>query len=90
MVVKNLHNTGGRPAPTGYGSWLEWWMDQKGVTKTPDCANHACGKRAILGGHVKKDSSDDNAWYIVPLCDGCNTLEDPFTVSAADMAAINP
>ena len=61
MVVKNLHNTGGRPAPTGYGSWLEWWMDQKGVTKTPDCANHACGKRAILGGHVKKDSSDDNA-----------------------------
>lgn len=90
MVVKNLHNTGGRPAPTGYGSWLEWWMDQKGVTKTSDCANHACGKQAILGGHVKKDSSDDNAWYIVPLCDGCNKLEDPFTVSAADMAAINP
>ena len=90
MVVKNLHNTGGRPAPTGYGSWLEWWMDQKGVTNTPDCANHACGKRATLGGHVKKGSSDDNAWYIVPLCDGCNKLEDPFTVSAADMAAINP
>lgn len=90
MDVKNLHNTGGRPAPTGYGSWLGWWMDQKGVTNTPDCANHACGKRATLGGHVKKDSSDDNAWYIVPLCDGCNKLEDPFTVSAADMAAIHP
>ena len=90
MVVKTLHNTGGRPAPKGYNSWLKWWMDQKGVTNTPDCANHACGKRAILGGHVKKDSSDDNAWYIVPLCDGCNKLEDPFTVSAADMAAINP
>ena len=65
-------------------------MDQKGVTNTPDCANHACGKRATLGGHVKKDASDDNAWYIVPLCDGCNKLEDPFTVSTADMAAINP
>lgn len=89
MRVKNLHDKGGRPVPKGYTSWLAWWIDQKGVTSMPDCANKNCANKATLGGHVKKDTSEDNAWYMVPLCHGCNQLEDPFEVNASDMVPLN-
>ena len=28
--------------------------------------------------HVKKVGSADNSWYLLPLCDSCNKLKDPF------------
>lgn len=89
MKVKNLNNTGGRKVPDGYDSWLAWWMGQKGKKATPDCANKDCKDEATLGGHVKKVGSDDNAWYIVPLCYSCNQLKDSFEVDATDMVKIN-
>lgn len=90
VKVKNLNDIGGRKVPKGYDSWLDWWMDQKGKTATPDCANQDCSRKATLGGHVKKVNSDDNSWYMVPLCHGCNQLKDSFEVNASDMAPINP
>ena len=89
MRVKNLHDKGGRPVPAGYDSWLDWWMKQKGVEETPKCANLKCLNKAILGGHVKNDTSEDNAWYMVPLCHGCNQLVGPFDVNASDMVPLN-
>ena len=27
---------------------------------------------------MKKVGSTDNSWYLLPLCDNCNKLKDPF------------
>lgn len=90
MKVKNLNDRGGRPIPSGYDSWLDWWKAQKGLkaSASVDCANWDCDKTATLGGHVKKDVPSDGHWYMVPLCSGCNQLTGSFDVNAADMVRI--
>ena len=88
MKVKNIHS-GNRPAPDGYKSWLDFWMQEKGVSATPNCANKACGTKAAHGGHVKKVNSSDNSWYIVPLCVRCNEKKDlEFEVDSSSMVPV--
>lgn len=89
MKVKNLHD-GSRRVPSGYRSWLEYWMREKGVSTTPNCANTECQRRAVHGGHVKKVASTDNSWYIVPLCASCNETKDlEFEVDRSSMVSLN-
>lgn len=87
--VKNIHS-GSRPAPSGYSSWLSYWMKEQGVTSTPKCANIACTAWAEHGGHVKKVKSNDNSWYIVPLCVECNEDKDKeFIVYESNLVPVN-
>lgn len=75
MKWKNIHGTGDNQASK---SWLEIWKERTGHKSTPLCGRKGCGNVATLGGHVKKVDSSDNSWYLLPLCDSCNKLEDPF------------
>ena len=67
MRVKNLRTGGDRLPPTGYISWKEFYISRKGFWPS-SCACLYCKSSPDVGAHVKKVDSDDNAWYIVPLC----------------------
>lgn len=90
VVVKNLNGTADNKPPKGYGSWLEWWIAQTGK-KSPYCSCTDCLDPAEVGAHVKKVNSDDNRWYIVPLCKSCNgkSSDTTFTVKEADLVEVN-
>ena len=75
MLWKNLEGTGDHKASK---AWLDVWKERTGYTGTPPCGRKGCGNTATLGGHVKKVGSADNSWYLLPLCDSCNKLKDPF------------
>ena len=70
MRVKNL--TGTTPNRCSCGSWLVHW---KNFSRRPakDCSVIRCPGSATVGGHVQKDSPADRNWYVVPLCDSCNS-----------------
>lgn len=86
IPVKNRRGTSFWDHPsTDDGSWLRYWMTQKGVSYRPVCE---CCKRvpAEVGGHViKVNSYYDRDVYIVPLCRACNNRspDNPFEVESS-------
>lgn len=73
--VKNLNGT--KEMKCKCGTWLDHWKSFSGKTSLPaKCANIACKGTDLVGGHVKKVNSDDNATYIVPICKACNNTKD--------------
>lgn len=80
MYVKNVLGSSRFPAPKGYSSWLEYWETCSGQSAFICSANDCLGMD-LVGAHVQKAYSDDQSWYIVPLCKSCNTRTDTFSVS---------
>lgn len=79
MYVYNANGTSRWSRPAGYSSWLAYWETYKG----PAYKCSACGSRnSLVGAHVKKAYSDDNHYYIVPLCAACNRRTDIFYVDS--------
>ena len=75
MEVKNLKwgPSGPRSLPNGYKSWLAYWVKNYGGAASV-CTNKTCDKNATAGGHVMpKDGKRSSKWFIVPLCDDCNS-----------------
>jgi len=66
--VKNLNGTSDNDCPK-CGTWLKHWEKLSGKT-ADECA--CCSQKATVGAHVQKAESDNNKWYIVPLCKKCN------------------
>lgn len=80
-LVKNLHGTSGR-SPQNGNSWLEFWEMKTGL-RANHCHYVGCGttgRHNLVGAHVKKVGVNDDSWYIVPLCQGCNHTDDNFWV----------
>ena len=82
MTYKNLNGTGNRSCPSGYSSWLNYYMSQNGLRVTPRCGHKGCANLADVGAHVKKVGSVDNSWYIIPSCYSCNGISDSFEINA--------
>lgn len=80
MYVKNVNGSGRYSAPSGYSSWLEYWEDNAG-RKVTYCGATGCYGTDLVGAHVQKADSNDNKWYIVPLCRSCNQRTDTFYVA---------
>ena len=66
-------------------------MKKNGLRVVPSCGRLYCGDKAEVGAHVKKVSSLDSSWYIVPLCSGCNQQEDEFELKCeVNPVKVNP
>lgn len=88
ITVKNANGTRRFEEPsTGEGSWIAYWetnkftIDDSLDNYCPKC-NSLTDKADFDGAHVKKESSEDSNYYIIPLCNSCNRSKDqtPFTV----------
>ncbi|MDG2454227.1 MAG: hypothetical protein P8N47_00330 [Bacteroidia bacterium] len=93
MHVKNLKwgPSGPRPLPQGYKSWLAYWVKNYGGVATI-CTNKECTNRATVGGHVMPvDGKRSNNWFIIPLCDDCNSpqYKEDFVVEHRHMVGIS-
>ena len=79
--VKNLKGTSsGRYAspPKRCTSWLNYW-EKRTKVNSGNC--HCCNNVASLGAHIFRIGENyTKEWYIVPLCDACNKIQDIFTV----------
>ena len=53
------------------GTWVDHWNKFSEGSWPEKCSVVGCDKPAGVGAHVLKDG-DDNHWYIIPLCSGCN------------------
>jgi hypothetical protein len=85
MKVKNLKwgPSGPRPLPKGYKSWLDYWIKNYGGVAT-GCANKDCENKAAVGGHVMPpDGKRSNHWFIIPLCEGCNSPSNRYEFEVA-------
>ena len=69
MNVKNLNGTTTNNCKCD--SWIDHWKSFSGQT-VKQCVVKGCTNNPEVGGHVKKDSKTDSAWYIIPICDECN------------------
>jgi hypothetical protein len=70
MKVKNINGTSDNACKCG--SWLDHWKKFSGQTLPAYCPELTCTHKPDVGAHVQKDSSTDNSWYIVPLCNTHN------------------
>lgn len=78
MKIKNINGTSGTTCSCG--SWLKHW--EKFSNQTAEfCQAAKCLKRDLVGAHVQKANSSDNAWYIYPLCNSHNQHEGKLEVS---------
>jgi hypothetical protein len=76
---KNKGGTGGR-ACAPCGTWKAHWTKRSGRTWPGDCSVENCSAAAALGAHIYHATVSGER--IVPMCDGCNQLEDPFDLKA--------
>jgi hypothetical protein len=66
MKVKNINGT--RINSCTCGSWLKHWERYSDQSLSIFCAVLDCIQKPEVGSHVQKDGTDDDGWYIVPLC----------------------
>lgn len=77
--IKNIKGSSNNEPPKGVGSWIEAWENYMGF-KAIYCVCKDCQKLATDGAHVKKVGTDDDSWYIVPLCHEHNMNTDVIEV----------
>jgi hypothetical protein len=66
MKLKNINWTDNTTCSCG--SWLEYWKKFSGQTLPVFCPEEKCIQMSEVGAHVQKANSNDESWYIVPLC----------------------
>ncbi|MCI1780039.1 MAG: hypothetical protein LKI53_08825 [Bacteroidales bacterium] len=79
MYVKNVAGSDSLIPPQGYNSWLEFWKDHARVY-LKKCSATDCDKDAEVGAHVQKAYSDDENYYIIPLCKICKRRNDVYEI----------
>lgn len=89
MKVTNINGTAGRACKCG--SWLDHWKIFSGQSLSKYCYEENCTQGPEVGAHVQKDSINDKAWYIIPLCKGHNgkTGESISLVTSAILVSAN-
>ncbi len=65
MKIKNINGTSDNKC--NCDSWLDHWKKFSGQTM-PFCPVENCMGHDLVGAHVQKDYTNDNNWYILPLC----------------------
>jgi hypothetical protein len=70
MRVKNLNGTSDNPK-CPCGTWLKHWENHTGLPAI-SCSVSDCIGDADVGAHVQLKDGNDNAWYIIPLCNKHN------------------
>jgi hypothetical protein len=67
--VKNIKGTSDNKCECD--SWIEHWKNEVGKHST-NCIVKSCNKVAEHGGHVIRTDTNNNKWYIIPLCSSHN------------------
>jgi hypothetical protein len=70
MTVRNLQEVSHSPT-CGCKTWLQHWENNSGKN-AKTCSALDCSQAAEVGGHVQKRNVNDDSWYIIPICKGCN------------------
>lgn len=78
MVVKNINGTSDNNC--NCGSWLNHWQNFSGKPAI-FCTVDNCQNTDVVGAHVQLDSNDQS-WYIVPLCKFHNASKMALSVSS--------
>ena len=76
MRVKNIKGTSDNTCICG--SWLTHWENFSNSHLRNCCSEKSCKNRPEVGAHVKKVNSSDDNWYIVPLCNRHNRIDNHF------------
>jgi hypothetical protein len=71
MRIRNINGTSQNTCKCG--SWLNHWKKFSGQAVPSYCPAKNCPEEEMVGAHVQKDNSNDNNWYIFPLCKKHNT-----------------
>jgi len=66
MKIININGTSQKICKCG--SWLNHWVNYSGQSVPSYCPEKSCTEKELVGAHVQQESSDDNNWYIYPLC----------------------
>mgnify|MGYP001611199750 CR=1 FL=1 len=78
MKLRNINGTSQNTCKCG--SWLKHWEKFSGQ-KTEFCQANSCLKKDVVGAHVQKANSQDQNWYIYPLCNSHNQATGELEVS---------
>jgi hypothetical protein len=79
MNVKNINGTSKYTCKCG--SWINHWRIYSGQIAA-ECRAAGCSNKDIVGAHVQKDVTNDDNWYIVPLCNSHNSAVGTITLVA--------
>lgn len=78
MKIKNI-NALSVPDCSCRSGLAHWYNFSK--QKSILCSEINCYEVAVHGTHVRKSGSDDNTWYIVPLCNKHNMCTGEIEIS---------
>jgi hypothetical protein len=76
--VKNINGTSQNNCSCG--SWLKHWEKFSNQT-TRYCVATTCLGKDLVGAHVQKTNSNDQNWYIIPLCKSHNASSGEIEIS---------
>jgi hypothetical protein len=78
MRVKNINVTSDSNCQCG--TWIKHW--EKHSEQTPNyCLQWSCTeKKELVGARVQKVVSNDESWYIIPLCKKHHSLQSEFEI----------
>lgn len=72
----NVNGSGERKCRCG--SWKQHWINFSGKEWPSICSVKGCYERPVLGAHVR--NPDVKGEKIIPMCWGCNQLENKFSL----------
>lgn len=78
MRIKNINGTS--DTTCSCGSWLQHW-EKFSKQSALFCPVIHCLNKDLVGAHVQKANSNDDKWYIYPLCTSHNQSAGPLEVS---------
>lgn len=92
IEVQNINGTSkppyNNPRAKGYNSWEEFWEAKSECSFPTYCQCDGCLNNARVGAHVMR-TSGRRTWNIVPLCDSCNSKDEPFNVDEDYLVEVN-
>ena len=64
-------------------SWKKHWLNSSKIPWPESCSVHDCSNTPTLGGHIINPNVTGER--IVPICDSCNQLTNPFNLKGRIM-----
>jgi hypothetical protein len=70
MEVKNVNGASGEACDCG--TWMDHWR-KFSLQQVPQfCPEERCIRRPEVGAFVQKAPTNDDTWFVIPLCKECS------------------
>lgn len=86
-IVKNIYGTSNNTCKCD--SWLSHWEKFSGKIAGMCSKTNCLSDENLVGAHVKLVNSQDDSWYIAPLCGRHNQMYEAIDIGRVTLVSAN-